>query len=90
MDHNLSIYLIMTGLSDSFAQFVLNYRMNNIESSIHELINMLKIVEPSLKKKGKVVMFVVPLSSKKSSKNKKKSNKAKGGVAKKKTKEIAP
>ena len=44
MDHELSIDLIMTGLFDSFAQFVLNYRMNNVESSIPELINMLKVV----------------------------------------------
>ena len=63
--------------------------MNNIESSISKLINMIKAVEPYLKKKGKYVMLVEPSSSKKSSKNdkKKKSNKAKGGVAKKKAKE---
>ena len=87
MVHKLSIDLIFT-----FAQFVLNYRMNNIESSIPKLINMLKAVEPSLKKKGKVVMLLEPFSSKKSSKNnnKKKSTKAKGGVAKKKAKETTP
>ena len=44
MDHELSIDLIMASLPDSFAQFVLNYSMNNIETSILELINLLKIV----------------------------------------------
>ncbi|KAG6470203.1 hypothetical protein ZIOFF_071263 [Zingiber officinale] len=35
-------------LPTSYSQFVLNYRMNRIESTIPELINMLKDVEPSL------------------------------------------
>ena len=90
IDHELSIDLILTGLFDSFAQFVLSYRMNNIESSIPKLINMLKVVEPSLKKEGKAVMLIEPLSSKKSSKNKKKSTKVKRGVVKKKVVETTP
>ena len=45
MDHELSIDLILTSLSNSLAQFVLNYRMNNIESTIPELINLLKTVD---------------------------------------------
>ena len=62
--------------------------MNNIESTIPKLINMLKTVEPSLKKEGKVGMLVESFGSKNNSKNKmkKKSTKAKGGVSKKKTK----
>ena len=36
------IDLIMVGLPTSFAQFVLNYRMNGKETSIPELINFLK------------------------------------------------
>ena len=86
MDHELSIDLIMIGLSNSFSQFMLNYRINNIESTIPELINMLKAVEPSFKKEGKAVMLVEPSGSKKSSKNKKMSTKAKGGMDKKKAK----
>ena len=60
--------------------------MNSKETTILELINLLKIVEPALKKECKVVMLVDSSSSKKSSKNKKKrkSTKAQGGVAKKK------
>ena len=45
--------------------------MNKIETTIPKLINLLKIVEPPLKKEGKVVMVVESSGSKKSSKNKK-------------------
>ena len=55
MNHELSLDLILIGLSYIFAQFLLNYKMNNIESSISELIDMLKTIKPSLKKKGKAV-----------------------------------
>ena len=60
--------------------------MNDKESSIPELVNLLKTVEPTLKKEGKIVMLVDSSSSKKGSKNKKKRKitKKKGGVAKKK------
>ena len=54
MDFELSVDLILASLPDSFAQFVLDYRMNYIVSTIPELINVLKIVEGKLaKKKGK-------------------------------------
>ena len=46
MDNELSIDLILAGLLDSFAQFVLNFRMNDKETSIPELINLLKTVDP--------------------------------------------
>ena len=71
-DHELSIDLTLTGLSYSFAYFVLNYRMNNIESSIPKLINMLKTIEPTLNNEGKIVMLMDTFGSKKSSKNEKK------------------
>ena len=64
MGNELSIDLIMAGLPDSFAQFVLNYRMNDKETSIPELINLLKTVEPTLMKEGKTVMLVNSSSSK--------------------------
>ena len=38
MDNELSIDLILVGLPDSFAQFMLNYRMNDKETTILELI----------------------------------------------------
>ena len=46
--------------------------MNDKETSILELVNLLKIVEPTLKKEGKTMMHVDSFGSKKSSKNKKK------------------
>ena len=72
MDNELSIDLILAGLPDSFAQFMLNYRMNDKKTTIPELINLLKTVEPTLMKEGKTVMLVNSSSSKKGSKNKKK------------------
>ena len=51
---------------------MLNYRMNDKEASIPELINLLKTVEPTLKKESKAVMLMESSSSKHSYKNKKK------------------
>ncbi|XP_042415804.1 RNA polymerase II C-terminal domain phosphatase-like 2 isoform X1 [Zingiber officinale] len=86
MDHELSIGLILHSLSNSYSQFVMNYRINQIESTIPELINMLKIVELSVKKEPKVVMLFD--SSKKGSKRKLKTQ-AKGKKKPKKG-ELAP
>ena len=44
MDFELSVDLILVSLLDSFEQFVLNYKMNYIVSTIPKLINVLKIV----------------------------------------------
>ena len=65
--------------------------MNDKETTIPELINLLKTVEPTLMKEGKTVMLVNSSSSKKSSKNKKKRKitKQKGWVSKKKVKETS-
>ena len=89
MDNELSIDLILVGLPDCFAQFVLNYRMNDKETTIPKLINLLKAVEPTLMMESKTVMLVNSSNSKKGSKNKKKRKitKQMGGVAKKKVKE---
>ena len=54
MDFELSVDLIRASLLDSFAQFVLDYRMNYIVSTIPELINVPKIAEGKLiEKKAK-------------------------------------
>ena len=42
MDFELSVDLILESLHDSFAQFVLDYRMNYIMSTIPKLINLLE------------------------------------------------
>ena len=80
MDNELSIDLILAGLPDSFSQFVLNYRMNDKETTIPELINLLKTVEPTLMKEGKIVILVNCSSSK--NKKKRKITKQKGGATK--------
>ena len=72
MDNELSIDLILPGLPYNFAQFLLNYKMNDKETTIPELINLLKTVEPTLMKEGKTVMLMNSSNSKKGSKNKKK------------------
>ncbi|XP_074579600.1 uncharacterized protein LOC141836090 [Curcuma longa] len=68
MDHELSIDLILHSLPESYSYFVMNYRINHIESTIPEMINMLKTIEPAVKSEKKVVMLVD--SSKKGSKRK--------------------
>ena len=52
MDHELSIDLILSNLINDFAQFVLNYHMQSKEISIPKQINLLKTIEPILKKKA--------------------------------------
>ena len=59
--------------------------MNDIESSIHELSNLLKTVEPTLNKEGKTMMLVDSFGSK--NKKKRKITKKKRGATKKKAKE---
>ena len=90
MGNELNIELILVGLPDSFAYFLLNYGMNDKETSI-PLINLLKTIESTLKKESKIMMLVDSFGSKKSSKNKKnrKITKQKGGVAKKKSKKTS-
>ena len=51
MDFKLSVDLILASLPDSFTQFVLDYRMDYIVSTIPEFINMVKIVEGKLVEK---------------------------------------
>ena len=54
MDFELSVNLILVSLPDSFAQFVLDYKMDYIISTIPDLIDVLKIVKEKMaEKKGK-------------------------------------
>ena len=50
MDHKLSIDLILQRLPNSYAYFVLNYKMNKISTTIPELVNMLKNAMEAVKK----------------------------------------
>ena len=40
MDHDLSIDFIFTSLLESYSQFVLNFNMNKIETTLSRLLNM--------------------------------------------------
>ena len=88
MDFELSVDVILASLLDSFAQFVLDYRMNYIVSTISVLSNLLETAKSSLRKESKHVMFVDSFGSKNEKRSK--SIHAEGGVAEKKAKEIAP
>ena len=61
--------------------------MNDKESSIPELINLLKTVKPTLNKEGTTVILVDSSGSK--NKKKRKITKQKGGAVKKKAKEMS-
>ena len=51
---------------------MLNYQIQSKETSILEMINLLKTVEPTLQNEAKIMMLVDSSVSKKGSKNKKK------------------
>ena len=51
MDFELSVDLILASLRDRFAQFVLDYRMNNNVSIIPKLINLLKMAKGGVAEK---------------------------------------
>jgi len=51
MDHELSVDLVLQSLSQSFLQFITNYYLHKLDST---LLNMLRFIEETLKKK---VMF---------------------------------
>ena len=50
MDHDLSIDLVLTSLLESYSQFVLNFNMNKIETTLLGLLNMLAQAEKTIVK----------------------------------------
>ncbi|KAM2914482.1 hypothetical protein COP2_045003 [Malus domestica] len=89
---------ILASLSDSFLQFVMNYNMNKMDSTLSELLNMLVTAEKTMKKENvagtAAVAYNKPYSSKakpqgkgKGKENKSPTPKPKGGVKKKKAME---
>ena len=76
MDNKLSIDLVLQFLPHSYLQFVLNFNMNKLETTLPELENILTSVEPNLKKdKGHVMVILKSDAYKKG--QKKKAQKAK-------------
>ena len=90
MDGELNQDLILQSLPESFIQFVVNYHMNKLNTSLPELLNMLKITESHIKKEKAPLLLMDKTSKKKSSfKGSKKALKPKGGQMKKKGKKIS-
>ena len=58
MDGELNQDLILQSLPDSFSQFVLNYHMNKLNTSLPKLLNMLKIAESHSKGDKAQVLLV--------------------------------
>ena len=65
MDKKLVVDLMLQSLPDSFGQFIMNYHMNEIDRTLPELLNMLVIVEGTLKSSRGIVLTVERTSSKK-------------------------
>ena len=90
MDGELSQDLILQSLPESFAQFIMNYHMNKLNTSLSKLLNMLKIAESHIKKKKALLLLVGKISKKKSGfKGSKKALNPKGGKMKKKGKKVS-
>ena len=98
LDRELAQDFILASLNDLFSQFVMNYNMNKMDSTLSELLNMLATTERTMKKESVVGTAVVvhnkPSTSKAKTKGKGKGkekessiSKAQGGVKKKKAKE---
>ncbi|KAM2461993.1 hypothetical protein PS1_012904 [Malus domestica] len=68
LDGELAQDFVLASLSDSFAQFVMNYNMNKMDSTLYELLNMLVTAEKTMKKENVVgtsaVAYNKPSSSK--------------------------
>ena len=84
MDGELSQDLILQSLPELFSQFVVNY-MNKLNSSLPELLNMLKTAESHIKKDKAPLLLVDGISKKKAAKkgSKRRLN-PKGGINKRK------
>ena len=54
----MSIDLIFQSLLSSFSQFIINFNMNKIQTSLLELLNMLSNIEGNLHKEGPQVLLV--------------------------------
>ena len=72
MDHDLSIDLVLTSLLESYSQFVLNFNMNKIETTLSGLLNMLAHAKKTIVKEKLSIHLV---SSKKGFFKKKKKTK---------------
>lgn len=77
MENELYTDLLLQSLPPSFDTFVVNFNMHNMETSLAELVNMLKTAESTMKK-DKPVLLVGSSSGSKAKKPKKGKKKGKG------------
>ncbi|XP_070667875.1 uncharacterized protein [Malus domestica] len=52
LDGELAQDFILASLSDTFSQFVMNYKMNKMDSTLSELLNILVTAEKTMKKEN--------------------------------------
>nr|XP_029121228.1 uncharacterized protein LOC114914360 [Elaeis guineensis] len=91
IDKELQIDLILQSLIDSYGQFIVNFYMNKIQCTLTKLMNMLIIIEGTLKSSRGSVLSVERISfKKKSTRKNKKSEKKKKVEGKMKEKKVAP
>jgi len=74
MDHELSVNLVLQLLLQIFSQFIMNYHMNKLDST---LLKLFKIAEKALKKENGPILLI-----KSSRMSKKENKKNKGDVSK--------
>ena len=84
LDNELSVDLVLQSLPNSYDQFVVNFNMNQFETKLPELLNMLKTAESTIKKDKPVLLMNSSSKAKKGNKkkNKTKNLKGNGGVKK--------
>ena len=72
MDKKLQVDLILQSLPNLYGQFIMNYHINKIDSTLSELLNMLVTAEGTLKNSKSMALTMVQASSKRKSSFKKK------------------
>ena len=85
MDHELSVDLVLHSLPQSLSQFIMNYHMNKLDSTLSKLFNMFKTIEETLKKEKKNHVLLIHSSRISKKKNMSFISKAKkhiGGIKK--------
>uniref|UniRef100_A0A2N9H6H8 Integrase catalytic domain-containing protein n=1 Tax=Fagus sylvatica TaxID=28930 RepID=A0A2N9H6H8_FAGSY len=63
MDAETKVDAILSSLTDSFNQFIMNYNMNKMDVTLSELLNMLQAAEDLIKKEKPAVMLAEKLES---------------------------
>ena len=72
MDLELNVDLALQSLPQSISQFIMNYHMNKLDSTLLELLNMLKTTKRAFKKEKCLVLLLhySRICNKKDEKNK--------------------